>query len=102
LRYVADVVRAPLVAVIQETPPTTLLTDAMLDAVGCAFAIHAGVVRYAVVKAVQDALVALHRDGNTQAVRDRMAGFDDYNGALGLDEWLALEERYLGAAPKAL
>lgn len=102
LRYVADVVRAPLVAVIQETPPTTLLTDAMLDAVGCAFAIHAGVVRYAVVKAVQDALAALHRDGNTEAVRSLMAGFDDYNGVLGLDDWLALEQRHLGDAPKAL
>jgi methylisocitrate lyase len=102
LRYVADVVRAPLVAVIQEAPPTTLLTDAMLNAVGCAFAIHAGVVRYAVVKAVQDALGALHRDGNTEAVRSLMAGFDDYNGVLGLDDWLALEQRHLGAAPKAL
>lgn len=102
LRYVADVVRAPLVAVIQEAPPTTLLTDAQLDQVGCAFAIHAGVVRYAVVKAVQDALVALHRDGNTEAVRLHMAGFDDYNGVLGLDDWLALEQRHLGAAPKAL
>ena len=102
LRYVADVVRAPLVAVIQEAPPTTLLTDAMLDAVGCAFAIHAGVVRYAVVKAVHDALAALHRDGNTEAVRRAMAGFDDYNGVLGLDDWLALEQRYLGSAPKAL
>jgi 2-methylisocitrate lyase-like PEP mutase family enzyme len=102
LRYVADVVRAPLVAVIQEAPPTTLLTDAMLNAVGCAFAIHAGVVRYAVVKAVQDALGALHRDGNTEAVRSLMAGFDDYTGVLGLDDWLALERRHLGAAPKAL
>lgn len=102
LRYVADVVRAPLVAVIQEAPPTTLLTDAMLDAVGCAFAIHAGVVRYAVVKAVHDALAALHRDGNTEAVRGAMAGFDDYNGVLGLNDWLALEQRYLGSAPKAL
>ena len=102
LRYVADVVRAPLVAVIQEAPPTTLLTDAMLDAVGCAFAIHAGVVRYAVVKAVHDALATLHRDGNTEAVRGAMAGFDDYNGVLGLNDWLALEQRYLGSAPKAL
>ena len=102
LRYVADVVRAPLVTVIQETPPTTLLTNAMLDAVGCAFAIHAGVVRYAVVKAVQDALGALHRDGNTASVRELMGSFGDYNGVLGLDDWLALEERYLGAAPRAL
>lgn len=102
LRYVADVVRAPLVAVIQETPPTTLLTDEILDSVGCAFAIHAGVVRYAVVKAVQDALGALHRDRNTAAVRDLMGSFGDYNGVLGLDDWLALEEKYLGDAPKAL
>jgi 2-methylisocitrate lyase-like PEP mutase family enzyme len=102
LRYVADVVCAPLVTVIQETPPTTLLTDEILDAVGCAFAIHAGVVRYAVVKAVQDALVALHRDGNTESVRAMMGSFGDYNALLGLDEWLALEQRYLGAAPKAL
>jgi 2-methylisocitrate lyase-like PEP mutase family enzyme len=102
LRYVADVVCAPLVAVIQETPPTTLLTNEMLESVGCAFAIHAGVVRYAVVKAVHDALTALHRDGNTESVRPMMAGFDAYNGALALDDWLALEERYLGAAPKAL
>jgi 2-methylisocitrate lyase-like PEP mutase family enzyme len=102
LRYVADVVRAPLVCVIQEAPPTTLLTDDMLNAVGCAMAIHAGVVRYAVVKALQDALGALHRDGNTESVRAQMGSFGDYNGVLGLDDWLALEQRYLGDAPKAL
>ena len=101
LRFVADVVRAPLVAVIQETPPTTLLTDEVLNSVGCAFAIHAGVVRYAVVKAVQDALGALHRDGNTGAVRAAMGSFGDYNAVLGLDDWLALEHKYLGDAPKA-
>src|SRR3569623_1897243 len=95
LRYVADVVRAPLVAVIQETPPTTLLTNDILDAVGCAFAIHAGVVRYAVVKAVQDALGALHRDGNTDTVRALMGSFGDFNGVLGLDDWLALDRHYL-------
>lgn len=102
LRYVADVVRAPLVAVIQETPPTTLLTNEVLDSVGCAFAIHAGVVRYAVVKAVQDALGTLHRDGNTAGVRALMGSFGDYNDVLGLDDWLALEQQYLGDAPRAL
>ena len=42
LRYVADVVCAPLVTVIQEAPPTTLLTDEVLKSVGCVFALHAG------------------------------------------------------------
>ena len=101
LRYVADIVRAPLVTVIQETPPTTELTDELLNQVGCAFALHAGVVRYAVVKAIQDALSALHRDGNTASVRSMMASFEQYNAVLDLQKWLDLEQRYLGVAPRA-
>ena len=96
LGYVADVVKAPLVAVIHETPPTTELTDEVLNEVGCAFALHAGVMRYAAVKALRTAVGALHRDGNTAAVRDMMATFEDYNAVLGMDEWLALEQKYLG------
>jgi 2-methylisocitrate lyase-like PEP mutase family enzyme len=101
LQYVAGVVRAPLVTVIQETPPSTELTDAILNEVGCAFALHAGVLRYAVVKAMQDVLGALHRDASTASVRGMMASFEEYNEALGLTEWLDLEQRYLGAAPSA-
>jgi 2-methylisocitrate lyase-like PEP mutase family enzyme len=96
LRYVAGVVKAPLVAVIHEKPPTTELTDELLNDVGCAFALHAGVVRYAVIKALQTVLGALKRDGNTGAVRDMMATFEDYNAVLGMDEWLALEGKYAG------
>lgn len=99
LRYVADVVKAPLVTVIQETPPTTELTDADLQAAGCVLALHAGVARYAVVKALNEVFTALRRDASTAAVRHRMAGFDEYNAALGLDEWLALETRLLHDAP---
>jgi 2-methylisocitrate lyase-like PEP mutase family enzyme len=101
LRYVASVVRAPLVTVIQEAPPSTELGDALLDEVGCAFALHAGVLRYAVVKAMQDVLQALHRDGNTSSVRDRMGSFDQYNAVLGLQDWLDLEQRHLGPPPRA-
>jgi len=94
LRYVADIVKAPLVAVIHEKPPTTELTDDLLSAAGCVFALHAGVARYAVVKALQTVLTALRRDGNTAAVRDMMASFEDYNKVLGMDDWLALEAKY--------
>jgi 2-methylisocitrate lyase-like PEP mutase family enzyme len=94
LRYVAGVVRAPLVTVIQEAPPTTLLTNELLESVGCVFALHAGVARYAAVKALQDAFAALHRDSHTETVRDRMASFADYNAILGLDDWLAMEKRF--------
>ncbi len=95
LRYVAKVVRAPLVAVIHETPPTTELTDDLLNEVGCAFALHAGVARYAMVKALRTVLGAMRKDGSTKAVRHMMASFEEYNGVLGLDEWLALERRFL-------
>ncbi len=95
LRYVASVVRAPLVTVIQESPPTSELTDELLQEVGCVLALHAGITRYAVVQALQEVLAALHRDHHTQSVRHRMASFDQYNQALGLPEWLALEEELL-------
>ncbi|MCK9916015.1 oxaloacetate decarboxylase [Microbacteriaceae bacterium K1510] len=94
LRYVADVVRAPLVVVIQETPPTADLTDDVLEKVGCAFTMHAAVARYAVVKALQTALGTLRRQGTTRDIRGMMATFEEYNAALGLDEWLALESKY--------
>jgi methylisocitrate lyase len=96
LRYVADVVRAPLIAVIHEKPPTTELSDEVLNEVGCVFALHAGVIRYAAVKALQTVLTALRRDGSTAAVRDMMASFEDYNAVLGMDEWLVLEAKYAG------
>ncbi len=95
LRYVASVVRAPLVTVIQETPPTTELTDALLEEVGCVLAMHAGVTRYAVVQALHEVLTALRRDHHTGSVRHRMASFDQYNQALGLSRWLALESELL-------
>lgn len=94
LRQVAGVVRAPLVVLIHETGPTTELADALLDETGCAFAFHAGTARYAVVKALWHVLSVLGRDGSTRACRDAMATFEEYNAAVGLSEWLALEERY--------
>jgi 2-methylisocitrate lyase-like PEP mutase family enzyme len=96
LEYVAGVVRAPLVSVIQETPPTCDLTDEVLTRAGCAFALHAGIARYAVVKALQTALGALQREGGTGSVRGLMASFDEYNAVLGLDSWLSIERKYLG------
>ena len=95
LRFVASVVRAPLVTVIQESPPTCELSDELLQEVGCILALHAGITRYAVVQAMHDVLTALHRDHNTQSVRHRMASFDQYNQALGLSHWLALESELL-------
>lgn len=94
LRYVADVVQAPLVVVIQEAGPTIALTNDDLTSVGCVFALHAGVARYAAVKALQDAFQALRQDSHTRSVSDRIASFEQYNQVLGLNDWLALEHQF--------
>jgi hypothetical protein len=52
-------------------------------------ALHPGTARYAVVKALTEALSALRRDGHTKAVRGMLASFEEYNRVVGLDEWLA-------------
>jgi 2-methylisocitrate lyase-like PEP mutase family enzyme len=96
LHYVADIVKAPLVSVIQESPPSSDLTDALLAEVGCIFALHAGTLRYAVVKTMSTALKVLYYEHSTEAVRDMMADFDEYNAAVGLHRWLDLERHYLG------
>jgi methylisocitrate lyase len=95
LRYVASIVQAPLVTVIQETPPTTELTDELLNEVGCTIAMHAGIARYAVVRALKDVFSALHNEGHTRSVQSKMATFDEYNQALELERWLGIEEHYL-------
>jgi 2-methylisocitrate lyase-like PEP mutase family enzyme len=94
LRYVADIAKAPLVVVVQEGGPTAELTNETLESVGCVFALHAGVARYAAVRALTDAFTALHQDSHTRTVRDRMASFDEYNQILGMDEWLQLEQQF--------
>ena len=94
LRYVADIAKAPLVVVVQEAGPTVELTNETLESVGCVFALHAGVARYAAVRALKDAFTALHQDSHTRTVRDRMSSFEEYNQILGMDEWLQLERQF--------
>jgi len=100
LRYVASIVKAPLVCVIQESPPTTELTDALLNEVGCSLALHAGIARYAVVKSLMDAYKALMVHGSTQSVKDKMATFEEYNDALDLNNWLEIEKYFLSTSTK--
>ena len=91
LRYVADIAKAPLVVVVQEAGPTVELTNETLESVGCVFALHAGVARYAAVRALKDAFTALHLDSHTRRVCDRMSSFEEYNQILGMDEWQNLD-----------
>ena len=86
----------PFVAVIQEFNESINLTDAELNEGGCTLAIHAGSARGAMVRALNEVLGTLHREGSTKSVLDRIAGFDEYNASIGLAEWLDLEKKYDG------
>jgi methylisocitrate lyase len=91
LERVAEVVRGPLMTVLQEHPPSGDLEDAFLRSVGCVIAIHSGVLRYAVVKKLREVLAIMRKDGSTRALRHEMCNLDEYNKVLGMDDWLSLE-----------
>ena len=71
------------------------LTVPAIEELGFRIAIFPGLERYAAGFAIREAMVALKRDGNTRAVRDRMLTMQEYNDALKLAEVEDWEERYL-------
>ena len=91
LERVAEVVRGPLMTVLNEHPPSGDLDDAFLRSVGCVIAIHSGVLRYAVVKKLREVLATMRQDGSTRALRHEMCSLEQYNKVLGIDDWLSLE-----------
>ena len=71
------------------------LTVPAIEELGFRIAIFPGLERYAAGFAVREALVALKRDGDTGAVRDRMLTIEEYNDALGLPDVEEWEKKYL-------
>ena len=96
LIFASDVVKAPLVCVIQETSPTNELTDDFLKNCGCVLALYAGTARYAAIKALTDVFTVLKEKGHTRSISHMMSTFDEYNNVLELDKWLEIEKNYLG------
>lgn len=92
---VAEVVRAPLLIIVEERGPLAAMSAAEIEALGCSFAIYPGLVRYSVMGAVQRALAELRRNGTTAAVRADMATADEWNALLGLPEYFAVEQRFV-------
>ena len=58
-------------------------------------AIYPGLERYAAGYAIREALVALKRDGSTQAVSGRMLTMQQYNEVLELSDIEQWEKKYL-------
>ena len=66
-----------------------------IEALGFRIAIFPGLGRAAAGYALREAIGTLKRDGNTQAVRDRMLSLKEYNDILGLPEIEAWEKKFL-------
>lgn len=75
---------------------TPLLPSARLAALGYRVAILPSDLQRAAIRAMQETLEAIRRDGNAAAVDDRLATFAERDAIVGLEEYQALDARYGG------
>lgn len=95
LRRVADSVDAPCLVNVDGGGKLGQLRKSQLEAAGLRMAIYPGLGRYAAGFAVREALQVLMRDGDVNALSDRMLTMQQYNDVLGADEFSAWERKYL-------
>ena len=72
-----------------------LFRSAEIEKLGFRIAIFPGLARNAAGFAIREAIRALKRDGNTQAVADRMLNMKEYNEILGIADIEAWEKQFL-------
>lgn len=71
------------------------LTPPELEALGLRIAIYPGLGRNAAGYALREAMRTLKRDGNVQAIGDRMLSSEEYAATIGLADIEAWEQKYL-------
>ena len=84
----------PLLANMVEGGQTPILPAAKLEAMGFSLVIFPGAIVRALARTAQDFYQTLHRDGTTDAMRDRMFDFDGLNEMLGTKAILARGKHY--------
>ena len=89
-----------LVANMVEHGKTPLRTLAELGAAGYRLAVFPLSGLLAAARALAEAYGALHRDGTTQAVADRLLGFAEMNALLGVEERYRREAEWDGRRPR--
>ena len=71
------------------------LTTQELDGLGLRIAIYPGLARNAAGFAMREAMQTLKRDGNVQAMKDRMLSAEQYAATIGIADVEAWEKRFL-------
>jgi carboxyvinyl-carboxyphosphonate phosphorylmutase len=99
LRELPKAIGAPLLANIIEGGKTPVLGAGELEELGFRIALFANTALRVAVKAVQDALAELRREGTPVGLMERMVGWDERQRLVGLPEYQALERRF--ASPDA-
>lgn len=85
----------PLKANMDEGKKLWLNHLSVLEAAGYKVASYPGIVRYAVVRAVHEALNHLKQHRSSIGMKDRLATVDEYFSAVDLDGHLEMEKRFL-------
>lgn len=93
--------RVPALANMVEGGKTPLKTKAELEAIGFRLVITPGALARAMVWQAQRFLETLKADGATAGFRDRMLDLSGLNGVIGLNEQVALGQRYDPGLAKA-
>jgi 2-methylisocitrate lyase-like PEP mutase family enzyme len=73
---------------------TPLVPLDRLAALGYRIVIIPSDLQRAAIRAMEDTLAAIRRDGNSRAVADRMATFSDREAIVGTDDYMTLDRRY--------
>ena len=94
IETIARRVPAPKLINMFQGGKTPLVPVARLRELGYRIVIIPSDLQRAAIRAMEDTLAAIARDGNSAAVADRMATFNDRERAVDTASWLELDRRY--------
>ena len=94
-RIARELEGVPLIVNMTRGGKTPLLPAKRLEAMGYRVAIYPSDTQRAAMKAMQETLAVLKRDGSTDAMDKKMVSFKERDRIAGLEEWEKAENRYL-------
>ncbi len=98
LRAIPRQLRGPAMANVFEGGKTPVLPARDLEAMGYRLGIYPSQTHRAAIRAAQDVLAVLKRDGDTARIEDRLATFNDREDAVNTARWRALERSFMKPA----
>ena len=95
LRIVGREVRGPALVNVFEGGKTPMLGAVELGQMGFRLGIYPSQTHRAAIRAAQQVLAAMKRDGDTRAIETELATFQEREDAVGTAAWRTLEEKYM-------